>query len=125
MYYSNAQYEPFPPFLYPTLRAMLRGRNGGLIRTPTITENDGFFISRWYAIPEYSGGVFAVIAVGGGDDLSALSIHGNPDPNLESGNEKNGGNRNDYDESIYPITSKITTTQWCSPTSVPFTPQGM
>jgi len=40
--YSNAQYEPFPPFLYPTPRAILRGRNGGLIRAPIITENDGF-----------------------------------------------------------------------------------
>jgi len=61
---------------------MLRGRNGGLIRAPIITENDGFFIRRWYAIPEYSGGVFAAIAAGGGDDFSAFSIHGNPDPNF-------------------------------------------
>jgi len=44
---------------------MLRGRNDGLIRAPIITENDGFFTSRWYAIPEYSGGVFAAIAAGG------------------------------------------------------------
>ena len=47
--YSNAQYEPFPPFLYPTPRAM-RGRNDGLIRAPIITENDGFLISKWSAI---------------------------------------------------------------------------
>jgi len=80
--YSNAQYEPFPPLLYPTPRAMLRGRNDDLIRAPIITENDGLFISRWYAIPEYSGGVFAAIAAGGGDDFSVLSIHGNPDPNF-------------------------------------------
>ncbi|CAD7855669.1 MAG: hypothetical protein, partial [Olavius algarvensis Gamma 1 endosymbiont] len=33
----------------------------GLIRVPIITENDGFFISGWYAIPEYSTGVFAAI----------------------------------------------------------------
>ena len=61
---------------------MLRVRNDGLICALIITENDDFFISRWYAIPEYSGGVFAAIAAGGGDDISALSIHGNPDPNF-------------------------------------------
>ncbi|CAD7852935.1 MAG: hypothetical protein, partial [Olavius algarvensis Gamma 1 endosymbiont] len=36
---------------------MLLARNDGLIRVPIITENDGFFISGWYAIPEYSTGV--------------------------------------------------------------------
>jgi len=70
----------FPRFFTP--RAMLLGRNDGLIRAPIITENDGFFISKWYAIPEYSTGVFAAIAAGGGDDFSALSIHGNLDPNF-------------------------------------------
>jgi len=60
----------------------MRGRNDGLIRAPIITENDGFFTSKWSAIPEYSGGVFAAIAAGGGGDFSALSIHGNPDPSF-------------------------------------------
>jgi len=62
---------------------MLRGRNNDLIRAPIITENDGLFISRWYAIPEYSTGISAAVAAGGGDDFLALfSIHGNPDPNF-------------------------------------------
>jgi len=42
----------------------------------------GFFISRWYAIPEYSTGVFAALTAGRGDDFSGLSIHGTPDPNF-------------------------------------------
>ena len=62
-YYSNAQYD-------------------GLIRAPIITENDGFFISRRYATPEYPTGVFGAITAGRGDDFSDLSIHGNPDPNF-------------------------------------------
>ena len=61
---------------------MLLGRNDDLIRALIITENDGFSISRWYAIPKYSGGISAAIAAGEGDDFSALSIHGNPDPNF-------------------------------------------
>jgi len=62
-YYSNAQYD-------------------GLIRAPIITENDGFFISRGYATPEYPTGVFGAITAGRGDDFSDLSIHGNPDLNF-------------------------------------------
>ena len=36
----------------------------------------GFFISRWYAIPEYSTGVFAALTAGRGNDFSGLSIEG-------------------------------------------------
>ncbi len=78
----------FPRFF--THRAMLLARNDGLIRVPIITENDGFFISGWYAIPEYSTGVFAAITAGIGDDFSGLSIHGNPDPNFVFATEDKG-----------------------------------
>ena len=47
-----------------------------------ITENDGFFMSRWYAIPEYPTGVFGAITAGRGGDFLGLSIHGNPDPHF-------------------------------------------
>ena len=39
----------FPRFF--AYRAMLLARSDGLIRAPISTENDGFFISRRYAIP--------------------------------------------------------------------------
>jgi len=65
-----------------THKALLLARNDGLIRAPIITENDGFFISRRCAIPEYPTGVFAAITAGRGDDFSGLSIHGNPDPHF-------------------------------------------
>jgi len=65
-----------------THRALLLARNDGSIRAPIITENDGFFISRRYAIPEYPTGVFGAITVARGDDFSGLSIHGNPDPHF-------------------------------------------
>jgi len=48
--------------------------NDYLIRAPIRTENNGFFISRRYAIPEYSTGVFAALTTGRGDDFSGLSI---------------------------------------------------
>ena len=70
----------FPRFF--THRAMLLARNDGLICAPISTENDGFFISRRYAIPEYSTGVFAALTAGRGDDFSGLSIYGAPEPNF-------------------------------------------
>jgi len=62
----------FPRFF--THRALLLARNDGSIRAPIITENDGFFISRRYAIPEYPTGVFGAITAGRGDDFSGLSL---------------------------------------------------
>ena len=56
----------FPRFF--THRAMLLARNDG--------------IRRWYAIPEYSTGVFAALTAGRGDDFSGLSIYGTSDPNF-------------------------------------------
>ena len=70
----------FPRFF--THRALLLARNEGSIRALIITENDGFFISRRCAIPEYPTGVFGAITAGRGDDFSGLSIHGNPDPHF-------------------------------------------
>ena len=56
----------FPRFF--TYRSMLLARNDG--------------ISRWYAIPKYSTGVFAALTAGRGDDFSGLSIYGTPEPNF-------------------------------------------
>jgi len=70
----------FPRFF--THGALLLARNDGLIRALITTENDGFFISRRYAIPEYPTGVFGAITAGRGDDFSGLSIHDNLDPNF-------------------------------------------
>ena len=39
-------------------------------------------VSRRYAIPEYSTGVFAALTAGRGDDFSGLSIYGTPEPNF-------------------------------------------
>ena len=70
----------FPRFF--AYRAMLLARSDGLIRAPISTKNDGFFISRRYAIPEYSTGVFAALTADRGDDFSGLSIYGTPEPNF-------------------------------------------
>ncbi|CAD7851328.1 MAG: hypothetical protein, partial [Olavius algarvensis Gamma 1 endosymbiont] len=37
-------------------------------------KNNAFFISGWYAIPEYSAGVFAAITAGISNDFSGLSV---------------------------------------------------
>ncbi len=63
-------------------RAMLLFWNNSLIGFPIIGKNNAFFISGWYAIPEYSAGVFAAITAGISNDFSGLSVHCNPYPDF-------------------------------------------
>ena len=65
-------------------RALLLARNNGLIRAPIIAENDGFFIRRRYAIPEYPTDVFGAITAGRDDDFSRQGTTTHPPPAQES-----------------------------------------
>ncbi len=63
---------------------MLLVGNNGLIRLPIVAKNDGLFIIRWDAIPEYSACFFTAITAGISNDFSGFSIQRNPDPNFEN-----------------------------------------
>gem|GEM_PF-3499822 len=70
----------FPRFF--ANRIMLLVRNNDLISFPVVNENKCFFISEWYAIPEYSACLFTSITTRIRNDLSSLSAQCDPDPNF-------------------------------------------